>query len=176
MVHQHAKSEKAAKAVQRRVVISLRGSSIKGPYPCQNERDRIEQRHQDKKGGDRVRAHVLLSEESEPHKTEITQSTKAPLRGGRRVKYFVAGVYLFVHYNTNHPLPRDIAIEGFKNAAFIDLQGDNVPKVDRFLLEPDRAPAADVQSRLFESIRLSKPPERQPGQTSQSQKQRRSKP
>jgi DNA segregation ATPase FtsK/SpoIIIE, S-DNA-T family len=37
-----------------------------------------------------------------------------------------AGTYLFIHYNTNHELPRDISMDGFKNAFYVTIPSPKI--------------------------------------------------
>lgn len=67
-----------------------------------------------------------------------------------------AGVYLFIQHNTNYELPHDMSMDGFKNACYIDV----VDTQANLRFVPDAAPPPEVQSRLFEALRLAKPPER----------------
>lgn len=67
-----------------------------------------------------------------------------------------AGVYLFIQQNTSYEFPHDMSMDAFKNAYYIDLS--DTTEGLRFV--PDAAPPPDVQGRLFEALRLAKPPER----------------
>lgn len=72
----------------------------------------------------------------------------------------VAGVYVFIHQNLQYELPRDLTMDGFKNACYIDLDANSVANTYRLTFKPDNAPPPDLQSRLGEALRLAKPPER----------------
>ena len=41
----------------------------------------------------------------------------------------VAGTYVFIHYNPNYELPRDMSMDGFKNAFIVDIDEANVTVV-----------------------------------------------
>ena len=70
-----------------------------------------------------------------------------------------AGVYLFLHHNTAHPLPSEQTLGELRNAAVIDLAGAPPTGVEGFGLRPDGAPPANVQQRLFETLQQNRPPE-----------------
>jgi len=71
-----------------------------------------------------------------------------------------AGVYLFIHYNQNYELPRDISMDGFKNAFHVDAEnGGRFTKLN-LRSQIDSAPPADLQAQLFQKLKDSKPPER----------------
>lgn len=72
----------------------------------------------------------------------------------------VAGTYLFIHHNTNYELPRDMNIEGFKNAFYVDTEGGSSYTGLNLALRLDTTPPADMQAQLFQKLRDSKPPER----------------
>lgn len=72
----------------------------------------------------------------------------------------IAGVYLFMHYNTDYELPRDESIEGIENAYFLDVTGSNMKAVNQLTLHLDSVPQPKEQTRLFEILQSSKPPER----------------
>lgn len=69
-----------------------------------------------------------------------------------------AGVYLFLHYNTSYALPRDISIDVFENAHFIDMSQSY--RTNSVVWQADLAPSPEVQTKLFGILRDSKPPER----------------
>jgi S-DNA-T family DNA segregation ATPase FtsK/SpoIIIE len=71
-----------------------------------------------------------------------------------------AGVYTFIHYNADHKLPRDISMEGFENAVYINLNDSSTMTACALQLYPDANPQADLQNALFEKLREAKPPER----------------
>ncbi len=72
----------------------------------------------------------------------------------------VAGTYLFVHHNTNYELPRDMNMDGFKSAFYVDADDGSSFTSLNLALKLDTAPPADVQSQLFQRLKDSKPPER----------------
>jgi len=72
----------------------------------------------------------------------------------------VAGTYLFVHHNTNYELPRDISMEGFKNAFYVETDCSNRYTSLNLTMRLDTTPPADIQTQLFQKLRDSKPPER----------------
>lgn len=71
-----------------------------------------------------------------------------------------AGVYLFIHWNQSHPLPRDMNMEGFKQAFYISADGDNRFTSLGLSLQLDQSPQADIQEKLFIKSRSIKAPER----------------
>lgn len=70
-----------------------------------------------------------------------------------------AGVYLFVHYNRRHELPRDVAMDGFANASYLDLVGGERPSVGRFALKPDGAPPTQMLLRASSALQAYRPAE-----------------
>lgn len=70
----------------------------------------------------------------------------------------VAGTYLFIHYNSNYELPRDVNMSDFETSHLINLTTTLTRNGLR--LQPDAVPKADLQVRLFEVLQESKPPER----------------
>lgn len=72
----------------------------------------------------------------------------------------VAGVYLFIHHNTDVALPRDISMAGFKSAFTVNLDNTASLTLRKLVLKPDSAPSADLQGRVFEKLKQAKPPER----------------
>lgn len=74
-----------------------------------------------------------------------------------------AGKYLILHYNRSQSLPRDMSMEGFENAAYIDLT-NGYSKVDPTACQlkfiPDQAPSASLQTELFNKLSKAKPPQR----------------
>ncbi len=74
-----------------------------------------------------------------------------------------AGKYLILHYNQSQALPRDMSMDGFENAAYIDLSG-GYGKLDptscQLKFIPDRAPSAHLQTELFVKLSKAKPPQR----------------
>lgn len=75
-----------------------------------------------------------------------------------------AGRYVFIHYNQDIPLPRDISLDGFENALYIDLdkQG-NTRTSHQFQFQPDSVPEAKLQKNLLDKVKQAKPPERKLG-------------
>jgi len=71
-----------------------------------------------------------------------------------------AGVYTFIHYNTAHKLPRDISMDAFENAGYINLNQSSTMTACALRLYPDANPDANLQNSLFEKLREAKPPER----------------
>jgi S-DNA-T family DNA segregation ATPase FtsK/SpoIIIE len=72
-----------------------------------------------------------------------------------------AGVYLFVHYNQDHELPRDMSIDDFKNAFYFDIEEGDRPFSDlKLRLNIDSAPPPDLQTELFKKLKETKAPER----------------
>lgn len=72
-----------------------------------------------------------------------------------------AGKYLFIHYNTDLPLPRDIAIEDFENAYIVDLvQSSPLQTSCHLKFHPDPCPEPTQQTQLLNIVRAAKPPER----------------
>lgn len=72
----------------------------------------------------------------------------------------VAGTYVFIHHNRNHELPRDMGMNGFKNAFYIDVAGNGSLTGLNLSLTVDGPPTADVQSLVFQKLSSAKPPER----------------
>jgi S-DNA-T family DNA segregation ATPase FtsK/SpoIIIE len=70
-----------------------------------------------------------------------------------------AGVYLFIHLNADCELPRDLSMSNFRNAYFLDLTKSLISP-QGLSLQPDGAPAPDLQGPLFKKLSNSKPPER----------------
>jgi DNA segregation ATPase FtsK/SpoIIIE, S-DNA-T family len=74
-----------------------------------------------------------------------------------------AGKYLILHYNQSQELPRDISMQDFENAVYIDLTdgyGKNSPTACQLHFVPDNAPAANLQKELFDKLGKAKPPQR----------------
>lgn len=71
-----------------------------------------------------------------------------------------AGTYVFIHYNQDYELPRDMSMDGFKTALYIDVAGSGTFTRLNMSLRPDSMPAPDRQRRLFEVLNAAKPPER----------------
>lgn len=72
----------------------------------------------------------------------------------------VAGTYVFIHYNRNHELPRDMGMDGFKNAFYVDLGGNGAFNRLNLSLQVDNSPAASLQTHVFQKLSVAKPPER----------------
>lgn len=72
----------------------------------------------------------------------------------------VAGTYLFIHCNQNHELPRDMSMNGFKNAVYVDAQAQGAFTGLNLTLRSDVAPPPELQSKLFQTLSSVKPPER----------------
>lgn len=71
-----------------------------------------------------------------------------------------AGTYLFIHHNKNYDLPRDMSMDGFKNASYIDAEHDAVFTNLNLKIQVDSTPPASLQTQLFQKLKDSKPPER----------------
>lgn len=73
-----------------------------------------------------------------------------------------AGTYVFIHHHLDHELPRDISMDGFNNAFFINAAEAQVT-VERgttsYAVVPDSAPPADVQKLVFDGLANTKPKE-----------------
>lgn len=72
----------------------------------------------------------------------------------------VAGTYVFIHYNRNHELPRDMGMDGFRNAFVIDVDGNGTLTQLNLALTVDGPPSADLQNAVFQKLSAAKPPER----------------
>lgn len=68
----------------------------------------------------------------------------------------VAGAYVFIHHNRAHELPRDMGMNGFQNAVYIDLDGGGTLPRLNLSLTPDGPPPPDMQSRLFQILSTAK--------------------
>ncbi len=74
-----------------------------------------------------------------------------------------AGKYLILHYNQSQALPRDMSMDGFENAAYINLSsgyGRLDPTACQLKFVPDHAPSAHLQTELFTKLSAAKPPQR----------------
>lgn len=71
----------------------------------------------------------------------------------------VAGTYVFIHHS-NHELPRDMSMGGFKNAFYVDVGGNGTLGSLRLSFTPDGAPLPDLQQSIFQKLSAAKPPER----------------
>ena len=72
----------------------------------------------------------------------------------------VAGIYVFIHYNQNHELPRDMGMDGFKNAFYIDVSRNGSLSGLKLAFTPDSAPSPELQQNIFQKLSRAKPPER----------------
>ncbi len=72
----------------------------------------------------------------------------------------VAGTYLFIQYNEDHELPRDMSMEGFRNAFYVDANNAGTFTKLGLARKVDFAPEPEQQARLFQRLRDAKPPER----------------
>ena len=72
----------------------------------------------------------------------------------------VAGTYVFIHHNPNFELPRDMSFDGFKNAFYVNVDGNSTLTNLKLALTADGPPAADLQSVMFQKLSAAKPPER----------------
>src|SRR6185369_12667010 len=72
----------------------------------------------------------------------------------------VAGTYTFIHYNHNHELPRDMGMDGFKNAFVIDVGGNGTMSSLRLSFNPDGVPVPELQQTIFHKLSVAKPPPR----------------
>jgi S-DNA-T family DNA segregation ATPase FtsK/SpoIIIE len=71
----------------------------------------------------------------------------------------VAGTYLFIHHNRSHELPRDMGMNGFQNAVYINLDGSLSLTRLNLSLHPDAAPPPDMQTLLFKRLGDAPPPD-----------------
>lgn len=71
-----------------------------------------------------------------------------------------AGTYLFIHYNQNYELPRDMSMDGFKNAIYVDAEDGKTFTDLNLSIKIDSTPSADLQAQLFQKLKDAKPPER----------------
>lgn len=72
----------------------------------------------------------------------------------------VAGTYVFIHHNRNHELPRDMGMDGFKNAFTINVDGASTVTQLQLALAADGPPAADLQTLVFKKLGEAKPIDR----------------
>lgn len=56
-----------------------------------------------------------------------------------------AGIYLFIQWNQSYPLPRGVALNGFRNAFYVK----QTATLHGLHFRPDAAPAPELQKRLF---------------------------
>lgn len=70
------------------------------------------------------------------------------------------GTYVFLHYNADNELPRDLNIADFKNAVQIDLTSQGSFTAAALKLAPDTAPGPVIQDAVFAKLKNAKPPER----------------
>jgi S-DNA-T family DNA segregation ATPase FtsK/SpoIIIE len=71
-----------------------------------------------------------------------------------------AGTYLFIHHNQNYELPRDMSMDGFKNAFYVEAEDGGTFTKLNLKAKIDSAPSADLQAQLFQKLKDAKPPER----------------
>jgi len=71
-----------------------------------------------------------------------------------------AGIYLFIHYNPDYELPRDMNFQQFERLYIFDVNGLQMPATEDMTLHVDTAPSAELQKQLFQTLKDSKPPER----------------
>lgn len=71
-----------------------------------------------------------------------------------------SGTYTFIHWNEAYDLPRDISIDGFKNAITLDLDAITINSPLDMRIEYDIAPSPELQQNLFQKLRDAKAPER----------------
>jgi S-DNA-T family DNA segregation ATPase FtsK/SpoIIIE len=65
----------------------------------------------------------------------------------------VAGTYVFIHYNRTHELPRDMGMNGFQNAVFVNLDDNSSSTRLNLSLRPDGPPSAELlglQSKMLD--------------------------
>ncbi len=72
----------------------------------------------------------------------------------------VAGTYLFIHYNREHSLPRDMEMSGFKNAFYLDIDSNDALTNLNLSLKIDASPVSELQTLVFQKLSSAKPPER----------------
>jgi DNA segregation ATPase FtsK/SpoIIIE, S-DNA-T family len=63
-----------------------------------------------------------------------------------------AGIYLFIQWNQSHAFPRDVTINGFRNAFSVN----QAAVVHGLQFRPDGAPAPDLQKRIFTLLKQAK--------------------
>ena len=71
-----------------------------------------------------------------------------------------AGTYLFIHYNQDYELPREMSMDGFKNAFYVNPEDGGDFTSLNLQIKTDAAPSADLQAQLFQKLKEAKPPER----------------
>ena len=71
-----------------------------------------------------------------------------------------AGIYTFIHYNEDVELPRDMSMDGFKNAFYLGADEDGVFTRLNLKMQVDTAPPPDLQAQVFQALSQAKPPER----------------
>lgn len=69
-----------------------------------------------------------------------------------------AGTYVFIHYNSEIELPRDVKMDVFKNAVTIDLS--STYSMNGMSLRIDGMPERTFQAGVFKKLADAKPPER----------------
>lgn len=75
-----------------------------------------------------------------------------------------AGTYLFIHYNMDHELPRDISMSEFHNTFYVDLSSNSRQTSCSLQLVPDAgnvAASPERQNDVFDRLKQAKPPERE---------------
>ncbi|WP_110519454.1 FtsK/SpoIIIE domain-containing protein [Herpetosiphon llansteffanensis] len=69
-----------------------------------------------------------------------------------------AGCYVFIHHNQDYELPRDLSMDGFSNAFWIDLTQKHLDLHSTpYIIQHDAAPSAEVQKFVFERLANTKP-------------------
>ncbi len=71
-----------------------------------------------------------------------------------------AGIYLFIHYNPDYELPRDMDFKQFERLYVFQVEGSQTSISDRLMLHVDAVPSAELQQQVFQKLKESKPPER----------------
>ena len=71
-----------------------------------------------------------------------------------------AGVYTFIHLNEDIELPRDLSLDGFKNAFYVSTDGDGVFTKLNLKMQVDNAPPPHLQAQVFQTLSQAKPLER----------------
>lgn len=74
------------------------------------------------------------------------------------------GVYVFIHYNQDRELPRDMSMDNFENAFYLDARDSissfNINGSHKFNFQADQAPEGELQKQIFRILHTAKPPER----------------
>ena len=71
-----------------------------------------------------------------------------------------AGRYLFLHYNEEFELPRDVTLDDFKNAFYMDVSNPQATGSLDATLKFDQAPPAALQTTLLNTLKRIKPVDR----------------